>query len=55
MSQDMPFHSIKLEAMTEMHDRNYKAVWAAMQAAITLFETQNDAKIQHPKGGYAIV
>ena len=41
--------------MTEIMDVNVKAAWTATQAAIAQFESQTEAKLQHPLGGYAIV
>ena len=48
-------HHIKLQAFEDTQNQNLRAVWAAMQAALARFESQNDAKLALPLGGYSIV
>jgi NADP-dependent 3-hydroxy acid dehydrogenase YdfG len=55
LSQENLLHRTRLETMTEIIDTNVKTAWTATQAAIAQFESQTEAKLQHPDGGYAIV
>lgn len=48
-------HHIKPQAFEDTQNQNLRAVWAAMQAALARFESQNDAKLALPLGGYSIV
>ena len=48
-------HLDKADAGKEIMDVTYGLSAKALQTIIAIFEKQNDAKLQHPQGGYPIV
>ena len=48
-------HLNKADATKEIMDATYGLGAKALHTIIAIFEKQNDAKLQHPQGGYPIV